>query len=127
KLGSIGDIAPMSMMGGKGFAIGEAGMIVTNNPELYQRAVAFGHYERTGPGPRYNPADPQVSLEELKPYIGMPMGGCKHRMNQTCSAFGRTQLKYFPQRIAAIQDGMNRFWDLLDGVPGLRAHRPAKD
>jgi hypothetical protein len=34
------------------------------------------------------------------------------------------QLKYYPERIQQIQDGMNRFWDLLEGVPGLRAHRP---
>ena len=126
-LGSIGDIGPMSMMGGKGFAIGEAGMIVTNNQELYERAVAFGHYERTGVASRYNPADPTITLPELQKYSGVPMGGCKHRMNQTCSALGRTQLKFYPQRIAEIQAGMNRFWDLLDGVPGLQAHRPAKD
>ncbi|MCG3149678.1 MAG: UDP-4-amino-4-deoxy-L-arabinose--oxoglutarate aminotransferase [Verrucomicrobiae bacterium] len=126
-LGSIGDISPMSMMGGKGFAIGEAGMIVTNDNELYQRAVAFGHYERTGVASRYNPAVDVISLPELKQYAGMPMGGCKHRMNQTCAALGRTQLKRFPERIQAIQDALNRFWDLLDGVPGLKAHRPPKD
>jgi hypothetical protein len=26
--------------------------------------------------------------------------------------------------MAEIQSAMNRFWDLLEGVPGLRAHRP---
>ena len=55
------------------------------------------------------------------------MGGCKQRMNQTCSAFGRSQLKRYPERVQAIQDAMNRFWDLLAGVPGLKAHRPAKN
>jgi dTDP-4-amino-4,6-dideoxygalactose transaminase len=48
-------------------------------------------------------------------------------MNQTCSAMGRVQLKYYPQRIAEIQKALNRFWDLLEGVPGIRAHRPPKD
>ena len=33
--------------------------------------------------------------------------------------------KYYAKRIEAIQAAMNRFWDLLEGVPGLRAHRPA--
>ncbi|MCG3148655.1 MAG: UDP-4-amino-4-deoxy-L-arabinose--oxoglutarate aminotransferase [Verrucomicrobiae bacterium] len=124
KVGSIGDIGPMSMMGGKGFAVGEAGMIVTNNQELYERCIAFGHYERTGVASNYNPADPQITLPELKPYIGLPLGGCKQRMNQTCSAFGRSQLKRYPERLKIIQSAMNRFWDLLDGVPGLKAHRP---
>jgi perosamine synthetase len=26
-----------------------------------------------------------------------------------------------------IQDAMNRFWDVLEGTPGLRPHRPARD
>lgn len=29
--------------------------------------------------------------------------------------------------MAAIQQAMHYFWDLLEGVPGLRPHRPAKD
>jgi perosamine synthetase len=33
-------------------------------------------------------------------------------------------LKHYPKRIAEIQRAMNRFWDLLEGVPGIRAHRP---
>jgi len=37
------------------------------------------------------------------------------------------QLKHYPRRIAEIQSAMNRFWDLLDGVPGIRAHRPPQD
>lgn len=126
-VGSIGDIGPMSMMGGKGFAAGEAGMIVTNNQELYERCIAFGHYERTGVATRFNPADSALTSTDLKRYAGVPMGGCKHRMNQTCSAFGRSQLKRYPARLQEIQDAMNRFWDLLDGVPGLKAHRPAKN
>ena len=59
-------------------------------------------------------------------YSGVPLGGVKHRMNQTCSAMGRVQLKHYPKRMAEIQKAMNRFWDLLEGVPGIRAHRPAK-
>jgi dTDP-4-amino-4,6-dideoxygalactose transaminase len=48
-------------------------------------------------------------------------------MNQLCSAMGRVQLRHYPDRIAEIQRAMNRFWDLLEGVPGLKAHRPPKD
>jgi len=126
-VGTIGDIAAMSMMAGKSFAIGEAGMIVTNDRELYERCIAYGHYERTGVPTRYEAADNQVTIAALKRYAGVPLGGYKHRMNQTCSAMGRVQLKYYPARIAEIQRAMNRFWDLLEGVPGIRAHRPPKD
>lgn len=125
-LGTIGDIAGMSMMSGKSFACGEAGMMVTNDQLLFERCVAFGHYERTGQPSRFNAADSQVSLPELTPFAGLPLFLVKHRVNQTCSAMGRVQLKHYPERIARIQAALNRFWDLLEGVPGLHAHRPAK-
>ncbi|MCF7853882.1 MAG: DegT/DnrJ/EryC1/StrS family aminotransferase [Candidatus Pacebacteria bacterium] len=124
--GTLGDIAVMSMMTGKSFAIGEAGMIVTDDRELYERCVAFGHYERTGVASNYNPADKQVQQADLAHFAGLPIGGCKHRMNQTTSAMGRVQLKHYPARIAEIQSAMNRFWDLLEGVPGIHAHRPSQ-
>lgn len=123
--GTFGHIAAMSMMSGKGFAIGEAGMIVTDHRDLYERCVAFGHYERTGVASLYNPADGQVSQADLARFAGAPLGGCKHRMNQMCAAMGRVQLRQFPARIDEIQAAMGRFWDLLADVPGLRPHRPA--
>jgi perosamine synthetase len=125
KVGTFGDIAAMSMMSGKAFAIGEGGMMVTNDRGLYERCISYGFYERTGVASRWNAPDAQITLDELKPFAGVPLGGFKHRLNQTCAAMGRVQLKHYPQRMQAIQDAMNRFWDLLDGVPGIRAHRPA--
>jgi len=124
--GTFGEIAAMSMMSGKSFAIGEAGMMVTNDRRLYERCIAYGHYERTGASSLYNAADRQVTDEDLYQYAGLALGGYKHRLNQTCSAMGRVQLKYYDERMAEIQRGMNRFWDLLEGVPGIRAHRPPK-
>ena len=125
--GTFGDIAGMSMMSGKSFATGEAGMMVTNNKSLHERCISYGHYERTGAFSNYNPVDKAVSDPGLAQYAGVPLGGFKHRMNQTCSAMGRVQLKHYPERVKAIQTGMNRFWDLLEGVPGLKAHRPPTD
>jgi len=116
-VGSIGDVAAMSMMSGKSFAAGEAGMLCTDSHEIYEYALAFGHYERT---------EAELALPELKPLAGLPLGGHKHRANQTCSAMARVQLRHYPQRMREIQDAMNYFWDGLEGVPGLRAHRPPR-
>jgi dTDP-4-amino-4,6-dideoxygalactose transaminase len=122
--GAIGDVAGISMMGGKSLAIGEGGMMSTNDRAVYERAVAFCHYERI-------PSD--LALPDLKPIAGpasfptgLPLGGLKGRINQTCSAMGRVQLKHYPARIREIQKAMNRFWDALEGTPGIRPHRPAK-
>jgi dTDP-4-amino-4,6-dideoxygalactose transaminase len=124
KVGTFGDIAAMSMMAGKSFAIGEGGMMVTNDNLLFQRCAAFGFYERTGGPSNFAKSQAEVNDPSLTPFRGMPIGGYKHRINQTCCAMGRVQLKYYDQRIAEIQKAQNRFWSLLEGVPGLRPHRP---
>jgi dTDP-4-amino-4,6-dideoxygalactose transaminase len=125
--GTIGDIAGMSLMTGKAFAMGEAGLITTNNRELYERCIAYGHYERTGVISNFNPADSQLTDKELLKFRGIPQGGYKHRLNQWCSAMGRVQLKHYPDRIAEIDKAMNYFCDLLDSMEGLKTHRPPAD
>lgn len=121
--GTLGDISAASLMAEKSFAVGEGGMITTDDPLLYERCVAFGHYERTGAASSFNPVDRQVRDESLLRFQGLPLGAVKHRINQTCSAMGRVQLKHYPARIAEIQRAMNRFWSLMEGVPGFKPHR----
>ena len=126
KCGLFGDVAAMSMMAGKSLAIGEGGMLATDDRVIYERCIAYGFYERTGVQSRWNPADKQITDSELAEFAGVPLGGYKHRLNQTCAAMGRVQLKYYDGRIAEIQKAMNRFWDYLEGTPGIKAHRPPK-
>jgi len=127
KVGTFGHIAAMSMMAGKSFAIGEGGMLITDDQTYFERCIAYGHYERTGIRTEWADEAGDISLEELNPFRGVPLGGYKHRLNQTCAAMGRVQLRHYDDRMAEIQQAMNRFWDLLEGVPGIRAHRPSRD
>lgn len=115
KLGTIGDIAAMSLMSGKSFATGEMGIMITDDKEMYDRGMAYSHYERNNA--KY------ISTDYLKDYYGIPLGGMKGRVNQMCSAMGRVQLKYNDERCKEIRRGMNHFWDMLDGVAGIKAHR----
>ena len=115
KVGTIGHVGAMSLMTGKAFPIGEGGMLVTNDREIYERAIALGHYERF---------DEQIQTESLRPYIGLPLGGYKYRMHQLSSAVGRVQLKYYDERTCEIRKAMDYFWELLEDVPVLRPHRP---
>ena len=117
KVGTIGDVGAMSLMSGKSLAVGEAGMMVTDDLEIHERGIAFGLYGRFGK---------DIQTESLQPYIGLPMGGYKYRMHQMSAAVGRVQLRHYDERNAEILKAMHHFWDLLDGVPGVRAHRPAK-
>jgi dTDP-4-amino-4,6-dideoxygalactose transaminase len=44
-------------------------------------------------------------------------------MHQASAAYGRVQLRHYDRRCVEIRKAMNHFWDLLEGVPGIRAHR----
>src|SRR5438067_4954209 len=115
-VGTIGDVAAASLMSGKSFAIGEGGMLLTNDRRIYERAIAFGHYERHA----------ELAFDDLVAGAGLPWGGYKYRMHQLSSAVGRVQLKKYPAEMAEIDRAMNYFWDLLEGLPGIKPHRPPK-
>jgi len=116
RLGTIGHVGAMSMMSTKSFAAGELGMLVTDDRKIYERAMAYCHYER------YND-NYIVECEDLKPYENICLGGYKGRANQLCVALARVQLKYYDERCAEVRRAMNYFWDLLEGVPGIRPIR----
>ena len=116
KLGTFGDVAAMSLMSGKSFAAGELGMLVTDDRKIYERAIAYGHYER-------NNADYIQESEDLKPYFHIPLGGIKGRANQLCSALARVQLKYYDERCKEIRRAFNYFYDLIEDLPGIRPIR----
>ena len=115
-VGTIGDVSAFSLMSGKSFPCGEAGIMLTNDRRIYERALAFGHYSRHN----------EIQLEDTKKGSGLPWGGYKYRMHQLSSAMGRVQLKNYPKQMEEIDKSMNYFWDLLEGLPGIKAHRPPK-
>jgi dTDP-4-amino-4,6-dideoxygalactose transaminase len=113
-VGTFGDAAGFSLMSAKSFAIGEAGMFITNDRECYERAILFAHYERQD----------ELTIPELKAEGGIPIGGYKYRMHQMSSVVGIEMLKCFPEQMEEVNKAMNYFWDSLEGLKGIRAHRP---
>lgn len=121
-VGTIGDVGCMSMMTGKSLIAGEAGMLITNDRSIWERAISFGFYERTT-RTRWTDGDNEITDPELTPYAGLPMGGVKHRMNQMSAALGRVQFRHYPARMAEIDRAMKYFWSQMEGVPGIRPLR----
>ncbi len=121
--GTIGDVSVMSLMTAKSFAIGEAGMLFTEDRLIYERAISYGFYERTGGASEFFDADNYLTYPELIKFSGIPVGGYKHRMHQMSSAVGRVQLKYYDDRIAEIDKSMNYFWDSLASIDSLKPHK----
>jgi len=125
--GTMGDVSVMSLMTAKAFAIGEGGMLFTNDRAIFERAVSYGFYERTGSSSEFFSPDNQLTDPALMRFAGIPAGGCKQRMHQMSSAMGRVQLRHYDRRIAEINAAMEYFWDSLAGVKGLSAHRVSSD
>ena len=114
-LGTIGDVAGISLMSGKSFAIGEGGMMLTNDPEIYRRAIRFGHYDRI---------KEVYSPEEYKDTNLLPFGGMKFRMHQVSAAIGLEQLKKYEAEIAEIDAAMKYFWNGIKDIKGFRMIYP---
>jgi len=116
QVGTFGEAAAFSLMTGKSLAIGEAGILFTDDRRIYERARLFGHYIRHD----------EIALDELKPFSGLPCGGAKHRIHQLSSAFGLVQLELYPKQMVEIDKAMNYFCDLLEDTAGIKPIRPAK-
>jgi perosamine synthetase len=116
-VGTFGDVSAFSLMSGKSFPIGEAGIHFTDDRRIFERALLFGHYVRHN----------EITLEDLKPFAGLPCGGFKNRLNQFCSALGLVQLDVFPEQMSEIDRAMNLFCDLVEGTPGVGTIRPPKN
>jgi perosamine synthetase len=120
--GTLSDVAVMSLMTTKSFAAGEGGILFTNDRLIYERAILFGFYERTGASSDFFSADNHLTYPELQRFGGVPAGGCKHRMHQMTSAVGRVQLKYFMERIKQIEKAMRYFWKGLADLEMVKPH-----
>ncbi|MBN4051221.1 DegT/DnrJ/EryC1/StrS family aminotransferase [bacterium AH-315-M05] len=78
KAGSIGDIGVFSFHGTKTLTTGEGGMLVTNNPEYYERAAILNHHGQ----------DPKVNkMFWMKEY------GYKYKMSNLQAALGCAQIE----------------------------------
>jgi dTDP-4-amino-4,6-dideoxygalactose transaminase len=117
-LGTFGDVAGMSLMSCKSFAIGEGGMLVTDDPEIYKRAIILGHYDRI---------IDVCSDEEMEGPKNIPWGGLKNRMHQTASAIGIEQLKKHDAEIAEIDKALKYFWKGIEDIPGVKCIYPTQE
>ncbi len=93
KIGTLGDIGCFSMQGNKLVPSAEGGMLLTDDQELYERAVRYGHYERLLP-----------MTESKQRYFAATGFGHKFRMSPLSAAVARVQLRHLQQRNAKRND-----------------------
>jgi len=109
KMGTIGDIGCFSYQATKLLPGIEGGMLITDNREYYERAVALGHYERL-PG-----------LPENSPYrkYQHTCMGYKYRIHPLSAAIIRVQLKKYDQLNASRNTNLMKLDQELSEIRGL--------
>lgn len=117
KVGTIGRVAGFSCCG-KPLAIGEGGMLVTDDTNVYERSLAFLHNFRNN--------STNIRSPELLKCSNLPWGMVTARMHNLSAALGVVQLARYPERMAEVDRAMSLLCDHLEGTPGLRVHRPPK-
>ncbi|MHC4992916.1 MAG: DegT/DnrJ/EryC1/StrS family aminotransferase [Planctomycetota bacterium] len=114
-IGTIGDAAVFSMQANKLCPSAEGGMLVTDDDELLEKAVRFGHYER------------------LLPMKGSPMRrfaatgfGFKFRMSPLSAALANGQLRHLDERNARRNDNCIYLSQKLETL-GIRTFQAPPD
>jgi dTDP-4-amino-4,6-dideoxygalactose transaminase len=106
-IGSIGAVGCFSLNLFKIISAGDGGLLVTNSPELYERAFAFHDQGHT-------PHRAGVEIGHRKTL------GLNFRMNELTAAVALAQLRKLDRLVATLRDKKRRFREALGDVPGVR-------
>lgn len=113
-VGSMGHIGCFSLQGQKSVSGGEAGVAVTDDPELYDRMVLLGHFGR-----------PRLGVLDVVNTIGDMSLGTKYRPHAWAIAMANVGLKRLPELNAKRTANSELLNDLLRDCPGLQVIDPA--
>ena len=103
--GTIGDVGAMSLNFFKTITTGEGGMVVTDNPEYYERAFEFHH---------------QGTPSEREGTKNLGVIGINFRSNEVTAAFALAQLAKLPALVERLHYVKDKFKGYLSQIPGLK-------
>nr|MDO8086605.1 DegT/DnrJ/EryC1/StrS family aminotransferase [Candidatus Sigynarchaeum springense] len=107
KVGTFGRCAAFSLQASKIMPAGEAGVLVTDDIDIYEKAVALGHYERL------NDLERDVYKKYKKTGLGL-----KNRLSPMHAAIALCQLKKFPEVNGRITRNCEKFRKGIKDVDG---------
>jgi len=111
--GTFGDIGCFSLNDFKHISAGDGGMIITEDEDLYYRAMMFAdkNFNRLGP-----------EIVKNVPYLAP-----NYRMNELTAAVGLAQLDRVEDICAKRNVYGDKLGDALQGIPGLFPHKILED
>ncbi|TWT59614.1 DegT/DnrJ/EryC1/StrS family aminotransferase [Rubinisphaera italica] len=121
-IGSIGDLGAFSFCQDKILTTaGEGGMLVTNNPELWDKAWRYKDHGKT-PEAFYNPQPGGTQFRWLHESFGSNM-----RLSEVQSVVGRMQLQKLPEWIETRNRNANILRTVCEPFAALRIPAPDKN
>lgn len=106
-LGTFGKIGTFSFDHGKSITVGEGGMVITNDEELYKRAAAFSDH-----GHMHLSKVPRGRDERLFP-------GLNYRMSEISAAVGLAQLEKLDQILARQRENKAKIKTAIAQIQGI--------
>lgn len=110
KVGTFGDVSCFSLQGKKIIYAGEGGILLTNNREIYERAILLGHYRKR--------TSEEVNSSFLKDFSKTGYG-LKFRMHPLAAALANVGLEKLDARIEQRAKNLNYLSELLADIPGI--------
>lgn len=105
---SFGDASMLSFHATKVFNTIEGGCVCFKDPALRAELARWRNFGIDGP-------------EDV-----VRVGG-NAKMNEFCAAMGLCNLRHLDEEVAKRKAAAERYWEDLEGIPGVRAVRPAED
>ena len=108
RAGSMGTFGTFSFHGSKTMTTGEGGMLVTNNPKLYERALTLSNHGRV-----------RGQTKQFWPETI----GFKYKMSNVQAAIGLAQVQRVEELVKRKRDIMRRYREHLSTFPELSMNR----
>ncbi|GLY02719.1 MULTISPECIES: DegT/DnrJ/EryC1/StrS family aminotransferase [Actinoplanes] len=110
KAGTFGDVAVFSLQGKKLVSAGQGGILVTNDQEIFERAVLLGHFNVRSMQDVHSPAYRDYAFTGL---------GLNYRMHALAAALAVTQMDRLEEYIAGRRHNMGLLSERLEKTPGI--------
>lgn len=111
-VGRFGDVSVFSLQGMKLVAAGQGGLMLTDDREVFERAVLLGHFR--------NRAFDDVTSEEYRPFATTGYG-LNYRMHPLAAALARRQLEDLDAYLKGREANLGVLSAGLADVPGVEA------
>jgi dTDP-4-amino-4,6-dideoxygalactose transaminase len=124
KVGTIGDVTCFSLQQSKHITSGEGGFILTDDPDIYKRAVLYSNC-----GMPWYRFGQEKSIPKPDPIDGIPVRGHwafghNHRMGQLQAAVALAQMGKLDRFVEARRALVEAIEEELRGCPGILTPQP---